>query len=68
MSLPAFVREKCREAMRRPVKSMQERAKNVHNEAYQHGYIYDHGKDGKAGEWVYVGTENNVKEEEGSAQ
>lgn len=54
MSLPSWVRAKCRIAMQKPVSSMAERASNAREEAYKHGYLYDFVER----EFVYVGTED----------
>lgn len=53
MSLPEWVIAKCRTAMRKQAKNMAERASNVHEEAFKHGYLHDH----VLGEYVYVGQE-----------
>jgi len=53
MSLPAWVRAKCRTVLSKPVKNMAERASNVHEEALKHGYLRDH----VLGEYVYFGQE-----------
>lgn len=57
MSLPEWVRAKCRAAMRKPSKSMAERQSNVNEEALKHGYIYD--SDIK--DFVYVGEGDEPK-------
>ena len=49
----SILRTTSRTAMRKPVKTMAERASNVHEEALKHGYLRDHA----LGEYVYVGPE-----------
>jgi hypothetical protein len=51
MSLPEWVKVKCRAVIRQPVSCMSDRVDNVRAEAYKHGYLWDH----LAREFVYVG-------------
>lgn len=57
MSLPEWVKARCRTAMSKPVETMAERASNVHEEAFKHGDLRDH----VLGEYVYVGPEPEPK-------